>query len=78
MEILQRFQNKYFRIILNASWYVTNDLDVPLETRLKDPAKDTPMEKKHSNVLATNLMKEVKTMLVEKKITSRLMFLTVL
>jgi len=25
IEILQRFQNKYLRIIINASWYVTND-----------------------------------------------------
>jgi len=26
MEILQRFQNKYLRIIINASWYVINGI----------------------------------------------------
>jgi len=25
IEIIQRFQNKYLRIIVNAPWYVTND-----------------------------------------------------
>jgi len=25
MEIIQRFRNKYLRIIVNAPWYVTND-----------------------------------------------------
>jgi len=25
IEILQRFQNKYFRIIINALWYVTTE-----------------------------------------------------
>jgi len=33
VEILQRFQNKYLRIIVNAPWYVNDtlhhDLDVP-------------------------------------------------
>jgi len=41
IEILQRFQNKYLRIIVNAPWYVTNDtlhhdLNVPY---LKDEIK---------------------------------------
>jgi len=38
IEILQRFQNKYLRIIVNAPRCITNDalqhdLNVPLETR---------------------------------------------
>jgi len=37
IEIIQRFQNEYLRIIVNASWYVTNDtlhgdLNVPYVT----------------------------------------------
>jgi len=41
IEILQRFQNKYFRIIVNALWYVSNDtlhhdLNVPyVKNKLK-------------------------------------------
>jgi len=37
MEIIQRFQNKYLRIIVNAPWYLTNDtlhdLNVPYVMR---------------------------------------------
>jgi len=44
-----------------------------LETRLKDSARDR-MEK-HPNILATNLMKEVKTTTIKKEITSRLIYL---
>jgi len=63
-EILQRFQNRYLRIIVSALWYITDDTlyhDLnTLETRLKDSARDTPMEE-HPNILATNFMKEVET-----------------
>jgi len=53
MEILQKFQNKYLGIIVNAPWYVTNDtlhhdLNVPtLDTRLKDSARDTPIGRRN-------------------------------
>jgi len=44
MEMLQRFQNKYLRIIVDASWYVTNDITIlmyhTVETRLKGSARD--------------------------------------
>jgi len=49
IEIIQRFQNKYFRIIVNALWYVTNDtlhhdFNVPLEMRLKSSVRHTPTD----------------------------------
>jgi len=46
VEILQRCQNR----IVNAPWYVINDLNVPY---VRDEIK--------RNILATNLMKDVKT-----------------
>jgi len=67
-EILERFQNGYLRIIVNASWYVTNDtlrhdLNVPHVRdeikRLKQRYADRMEE--HSNILGTNLIKKVKT-----------------
>jgi len=41
VEIIQRFQNKYLRIIVNAPWYVTNDtlhhdLNVPAIDLMSD------------------------------------------
>jgi len=44
IEILQRFQNRYFRIIVSASWYVTlcHDLNVPyVRNEIKRSARDT-------------------------------------
>jgi len=68
IEILQRFQNKYLRIIVNALWYVTNDIlyhdfNVPY---VRDEIKRFSQRYadrmgKHSNIFVTNLMKEVKT-----------------
>jgi len=56
LKILQRFQNGYLRIIVNA-WYVTNDIMIltyhTLEMKLKDSARDTPM-KEHPNIFATH------------------------
>jgi len=73
MEIIQRFQNKYLRIIFNASWYVTNtlyDLNVPyVRDEIKKPSQryaDRLVE--HPNILAIDLMSEEKT-------TSRLMYI---
>jgi len=48
VEIIQRFQNKYLRIIVNAPWYVTNDtlqhLNVPYARdeikKLRDTSTD--------------------------------------
>jgi len=49
IEILQKFQNKYLRIILSIPWYVTKLYTMistyhTLETKLKDSARDTPTE----------------------------------
>jgi len=67
IEILQRFQNKYLRIIINAAWYVTNDilhhdLDVPYvgDEIKKFSQRYADRMEKHPNILATNLMKELK------------------
>jgi len=67
-EILQRFQNRYLRIIVNAPCYVTNDtlhhdLNVP---HVRDEIKRLSQRyadrmEEHSNILATNFIKEVKT-----------------
>jgi len=71
MEILQRFQKK-FRI--NASWYVTNDtlhrdLNVPyIRDEIKRLNQSYNKMEKHPNVLATNLMKEVKTRRLKRKL----------
>jgi len=48
IEIPQKFQNEYLRIIVNAPRYITNDtlchdLNMLLETRLKASARDTPI-----------------------------------
>jgi len=32
IEILQGFKKKYLRIIVNASWYVTNDIYILIST----------------------------------------------
>jgi len=66
IEIIQRFQNKYLRIIVNARWYVTNDtlhLNVPyvrneikkLNQRYADRLEE------HSNTLAIDLMSDAET-----------------
>jgi len=67
-EILQRFQNGYLRIIINAPWYIINDTlhhDLNV-TYVRDEIKRfsqgcADRMKEHSNILATNLMKKVKT-----------------
>jgi len=49
IEIIQRFQNRYLRIIVNAPWYVTNDtlhLDLNI-SYVRDEIKkfrDTPTD----------------------------------
>jgi len=68
IEMLQRFQNRYLRIIINAPWYVTNDvlyydLKVPY---VRDEIKKLSQRyadrmEEHSNRLATNPVKRVKT-----------------
>jgi len=76
-EILQRFQNRYLRIIVNTPWYITNDtlhhdLNVPhvreeikrLSQKYADRMEEYP------------LMKEVKTITpIKKKTTSTLVYL---
>jgi len=60
MEMLERFRNKYLRIIVNTPWYVAlhySDLNRTLKTRLKDLAKrcadksqsNTPIKKKSTS-----------------------------
>jgi len=49
IEIIQTFQNKYLRIVVNAHWYVTNDtlhhdLNVPYVRDEIKKLKDTPTD----------------------------------
>jgi len=68
VEIIQRFQNKYLGIIVNAPWYVANDivhhdLNVPyvrdeikkLNQRYADKLEELP------NTLAIDLMSDAET-----------------
>jgi len=65
IEIIQRFQNKYLRIIVNAPWYVTNntlhhDLNVPYvrdEIR-KFSQRYADRWEEHPNILAIDFMSE--------------------
>jgi len=75
IEILQKFENRYLRTIFNAPWYVTNDilrhdLNMPYVRdaikRLGQRYADKTEE--HSNTLATNLMKQVKTCRLKRKL----------
>jgi len=68
MEIIQRFQNKYLRIIVNALWYVTNDtlhheFNVPYVRdgikKLSQKYVDRLVE--HPNILAIDLMSDAET-----------------
>jgi len=80
IEIIQRFQNKYLRIIVNAPWFVTNDtlrydLNVPY---VRDEIKKlrqryTDRLKEHPNILAIDLMSDITQ--IEEKTTSRLMYI---
>jgi len=66
MEIIQRFQNKYLRIIVNAPWYVTNDNLSLYLNDLKVPYVRDEIKKlsrryadrleEHPNILAIDLM----------------------
>jgi len=65
IEIIQRFQNKYLRIIVNAAWYVTNDtlhhdLNVPyVEDEIKKfSQRYADRLEEHPNTLAIDLMSE--------------------
>jgi len=68
IEIIQRFQNKYLRIIVNAPWYVTNDtlhhdLNVPY---VRDEIKKLSQRyadrlEEHSNTLAIDLVSDAET-----------------
>jgi len=68
IEIPQRFQNKILRIIVDASWYVTNDtlyqdLNVPYvrdEIR-RHSRRYADRMKEHPNILTKNLMRSIKT-----------------
>jgi len=74
MEILQRFQNGYLRIIVNAPWYVINlhhdlyhDLNLPYvrDEIIRLNQRYANKVEEHPNILAkhtlTNFMKEVET-----------------
>jgi len=63
IEILQRFQSKMLRIIINAPWFMTNeeihkDLDIPYvnEEILRHSTKYSNRLNSHPNTLATKLM----------------------
>jgi len=75
MEIIQTFQNKYLRIIVNTLWYVTNDtlhhdLNVPyvrdeikkLSQRYADRLEEYP------NTLAIDLMSDAETRRLKRKL----------
>jgi len=76
MEIIQRFQNKYLRIIVNASWCITNDilqhdLNVPY---VRDEIKKLSQRyadrlEKHPNILTIDLMSETEIPQIKKKTT---------
>jgi len=62
IETIQRFQNKHLRIIVDASWYVTNDvlhhdLNVPyVRDEIKKFSRGyADRLEEHSNVLAIDL-----------------------
>jgi len=68
IEILQRFQNKILRIIVDAPWHVTNDtlhqdLNVPYvrDKIKKHSQRYVDRMKEHPNILMKNLMRSVKT-----------------
>jgi len=68
IEIIQRFQNKYLRIIVNASWYITNDtLHHDLNVSyVRDEIKKFSQRyadglEEHFNTLAIDLMSDVIT-----------------
>jgi len=63
IEIFQRFQNKYFRIIVNALCYVTNDtlhFNVRDEIkRLASYQRYADRMEEHPNILGINLMRDI-------------------
>jgi len=64
VEILQRFQNKYLRIIVNViNDTLHHDLNVSyLRDEIKRPSQRyIDRMEEHPDILATNLMKKVKT-----------------
>jgi len=68
IEILQRFQNKIFRIIVDAPWYITNDTlyqDLNI-SYIRDEIRRHSQRyadrmKEHPNILTKNLMRSIKT-----------------
>jgi len=68
IEILQRFQNKILRIIVDALWYVTNDtlhqdVNVPhvRDEIRRHNRRYADRMKEHPNIRTKNLMRSVKT-----------------
>jgi len=67
LEILQKFQNEYLRIIVNASWYVTNDtlhndFNVSyFRDKIRRLSQRYIDRLENSNVFTTNLMRNAKT-----------------
>jgi len=85
MEILQRFQNKYLRIIVNAPWYIINDtlyhnlnaLYIRDEIK-KISQKYADKMEEHPNILVTIYERNQNNTPIKKNTTSRLIYLTVL
>ena len=77
IEIIERFQNKTLRNILNAPWYITNDI-IRKETRTSSVREEINnyVEKYkqrlniHPNILASNLLQETFTNTRFKKFKS--------
>jgi len=67
IEILQRFQNKYLRIIVDVPWYISNDtlhhdLNVSyVRDEIRKLSQRYDRMEKHPNKLAINLMRNAKT-----------------
>lgn len=81
IEILQRYQSKILRIIVDAPWYITNealhcDLQIP---KIKEEVKRYSQKYQdrlvaHPNSLATNLMKEKPKRRLKRKIPQDLLY----
>jgi len=82
IEILERFRNRYLKIIINAPWYVTNDtlhhdLNVPyVRDEIKRPGQRYA-DKMEEHPNATRRRSQNNTP-IKKKIISKLIYLMVL
>jgi len=75
VEILERFQKKYLKIIVNAPWHVTNDIlhhDLNV-SYVRDEIKKLSQRyadrlEEHSNMLAIDLMSDAEIRRLKRKL----------